>query len=198
MILSESSNFEQPPVGTHVARCVKILDMGTQAGEYQGKPNHARKVVFCWELPNELMTEGDYKGQPFTVSAWYTASLGEKANLRRDLANWRGRDFTPQELGGFDAKNVLGKCCMLSLTANDKNKVKVTGVMALPKGTSVPDQMNQSVYFSLDNYDPAVYASLSKFYQEKIATSPEYQARNASGPAAAPSGFSDMDDDIPF
>lgn len=197
MILSENSNFQQPPAGTHVARCIKIIDVGTQSGEYQGKPNHARKVVFSWELPNELMTDGDYAGKPFIVSAWYTASLGEKANLRRDLANWRGRDFSPEELGGFDAKNVLTKCCMLSLTPNDKGKVKVTGVMALPKGTPVPDQINPSVYFSLDNYDAAVFASLAEFYQQKIIVSPEYAALAKRAPAPN-GGMADMDDDIPF
>jgi hypothetical protein len=32
-------DFEQAPAGTHMARCVRIIDIGTQFGEYQGKPN---------------------------------------------------------------------------------------------------------------------------------------------------------------
>jgi len=142
--------FEQAPIGTHVARCIKVIDVGTQFGEYQGKPNAARKIVVSWELPNELMTEGDFEGKPFIVSKFYTASLSEKANLRKDLVNWRGRDFTPEELQGFDSKNILGKPCMVQITTSEKGKSKVTGVMSLMKGTACPPQVNESVYFSLE------------------------------------------------
>lgn len=192
-------DFEQPPVGTHVARCVKIIDIGTQKSEYQGKANIRRQCVIGWELPNELMSEGDYAGKPFVVSKFYTASLGEKANLRKDLANWRGRDFTEAELGGFDAKNILGKSCMLALTTNDKGKTRVTGVMALPKGTEVPPQASPTVYFSLDEFDQATFDKLSDGYKKLIQASPEYRA--VTDPAHAQSRretFDDLESDIPF
>lgn len=193
-------DFEQPPAGTHVARCIKMIDIGTQKGEYQGKANSKRQVIIGFELPTELLTEGDYAGKPFTVSKFYTASLSEKANLRKDLANWRGRDFTQQELLGFDSKNILGKTCLLSLTPNDKNKVRITGIMSLPKGTQVPDQINPSVYFSLEpgEFDRAVFDKLSDGIKKFITLSPEFES--VSKPAAAkPAGkFDDMEDDIPF
>lgn len=169
-------DFEQPPIGTHVARCVKIIDIGTQKGEYQGKATIKRQCIIGWELPNELMSEGDYAGKPFVVSKFYTASLGEKANLRKDLANWRGRDFTESELGGFEAKNILGKACMLSLTTNDKGKTRVTGVMALAKGMDVPAQSTPTVYFSLDEFNQAAFDALSDGYKKMIQVSPEYKA----------------------
>lgn len=192
-------DFEQPPVGTHLAICVKIIDIGTQKGEYQGKATFKRQVIIGWELPNELMTEGDYAGKPFSVSKFYTASLGEKANLRKDLANWRGRDFTEQELSGFEAKNILGKPCMLSLTLNDKQKVRVTGVMAPPKGTTVPPQANPSVYFSLepDEFNRDTFEALSDGYKKMISVSPEFQEVTAPGKKKT-GGIEDMDDDIPF
>ncbi|MDE2020588.1 MAG: hypothetical protein KGJ13_09660 [Patescibacteria group bacterium] len=191
-------DFEQAPIGTHPARCVKIIDIGTQKGEYQGQANFRRQVIIGWELPNELMTEGDGKGKPFVVSKFYTASLGEKANLRRDLQNWRGREFTTEELAGFHAKNILGKTCMLSLTANDKGKTRVTGVMALPKGMTVPEQVNTSVYFSLDEFNREVFEGLSKGYQKFITASPEYQQILAGGNNPRAGSANDMDDDIPF
>ena len=193
-------DFEQAPVGSHVARCVKIIDIGTQKGEYQGQANIRRQCIVGWELPNELMKEGDHAGKPFTVSRFYTASLGEKANLRKDLENWRGRAFTEQELMGFASKNILGKPCMLSVTHNDKGKARVTGVMALPKGMQVPDQINPSVYFSLDEFDQAVFDALSDGYKKLIQSSPEYQhIANGPAPTKKPAGaFDDMADDIPF
>lgn len=197
---SGGGDFEQAPIGSHVARCVKIIDIGTQKGEYQGKVNIRRQCIIGWELPNELMTEGEYAGKPFTVSRFYTASLGEKANLRKDLESWRGRAFTEQELMGFDSKNILGKPCMLSVIHNDKGKARVSGVMALPKGMPLPEQVNPSVYFSLDDFDQAVFDKLSDGYKKLIQTSPEYQALTNGGkqPAAQRGKFDDMEDDIPF
>lgn len=199
---SGGKEFEQAPAGTHVARCIKLIDLGTQFGEYQGKPTSARKVVVSWELPNELMTEGDYAGKPFIVSKFYTASLSEKANLRKDLVNWRGRDFTEQELMGFDSKNILGKPCMVQITTNDKGKNKVTGVMALMKGTECPPQINKAVYFSLERseFDARVMESLSDFYKGEIQKSPEFQKLSEKpGPVSrAGNNIEDMEDDIPF
>lgn len=198
---SGGGDFQQPPVGTHVARCIKIIDIGTQRGEYQGKATIKRQCIIGWELPSELMTEGDYAGKPFTVSRFYTASLGEKANLRKDLANWRGRDFTKEELQGFEAKNILGKPCMLSLTTNEKGRVQVSGVMALPKAMQVPEQINQSVFFSLEwgEFNPILYDSLSDGIKKLIQVSPEY--KNVTDPQNAPKkggAFDDLEDDIPF
>lgn len=197
---SGGGNYEQPPVGTHVARCIKVIDLGTQKGEYQGKVTMKRQIIIGWELPNELMSEGELAGKPFGVSKFYTASLNEKANLRADLANWRGRDFTAQELAGFDAKNVLGKTCMVSLTLNDKGKTRVTGVMAIPKGMTVPDAINPFVYFSLDEFDARTYESLSDGFKKMIAVSPEYQEimRKGNGAANMPNDIPGEDEDCPF
>lgn len=194
-------DFQQAPAGTHVARCIKLLDLGTQFGEYQGKPTSSRKVVVTWELPNELMADGEYAGKPFIVSKFYTASLSEKANLRRDLVNWRGREFSEQELMGFESKNILGKPCMLQLTPNDKGKIKVTGVMALMKGTTCPEQVNASVYFSLerDEFSAAVMDSLPEYYQEMIKKSPEFQELSGRpDPVSRRGPIDEMADDIPF
>lgn len=197
-----SGDFEQAPIGTHVARCVKLIDIGTQRGEYQGKATMKRQVIIGFELPNELMSEGDYAGKPFTVSRFYTASLSEKANLRKDLANWRGRDFTQEELLGFDSKNILDKPCMLSLTSNDKGKTRITGIMALPKGTPVTNRINDIVYLSLEpgEFDLAVFEKLSDGYKKLIKASPEYTelVKPAAAPAKSKGHFDDMEDDIPF
>lgn len=194
-------DFAQPPLGTHPARCVRIIDIGTQKGEYQGEANIRRQCIIAWELPTELMPDGEKAGQPFLVSKFYTASLSEKANLRKDLENWRTRAFTKEELGGFESKNILGKPCMLSLSANDKGKVRVTGVMALPKGMEIPPQVNGNVYFSLERaeFKTDVFESLSEGYKKMIRVSPEYQELLKPEVKRVPAGkFDDLDDDIPF
>jgi len=178
-----------------------MIDLGTQKGEYQGRATSKRQIILAWELPLELMSEGESANKPFFVSKFYTASLNEKATLRHDLANWRGRDFTPEELGGFDSKNLIGKTCMLSITLSDKGKAKVTGVMALPKGTQVPVQVNPSVYFSLDEFNLHVFEAISDGIKKMIVLSPEYAfaiKRDSGGIANMPSDDIDDDPNLPF
>lgn len=170
-----SGNFTPAPAGTHVARCIKILDLGTQKEEWQGDASFKQKVLVAWELPTELIQDGEKAGQPFVVSKFYTQSLSEKANLRKDLETWRNRPFTATELEGFDAKNILGKPCLLTIVHTDKGKVKVSAVTSVPKGMAVPPQVNPSVYFSLEEFDEKVFATLSDKLKQMVMASPEYQ-----------------------
>jgi len=198
---SGSGDFVQAPIGNHPARCIKIIDIGTQEGEYQGKPNYRRQIVVFWELPTETFDK-DGKDVPFIVSKWYTASLGEKANLRSDLTNWRGREFTQQELMGFDIQNILGKACMVQVTHNANKKAKVTAVSSIPKGFEVPAQVNPSFYLSLepDEFDQAAFDSLADYWKGKIQTTPEWEKLHSpkKGPVQSGQHFDDMADDIPF
>ena len=201
---SGSGDFVQAPIGNHPARCIKIIDIGTQEGEYQGKANYRRQIVVSWELPTETFDK-DGKQVPFVVSKWYTASLGEKANLRADLMNWRGRDFTQQELMGFDIENIIGKACMVQVSHSANKKAKVTAVSSIPKGFEVPPQVNPSFYLSLepDEFDQAKFDTLADFWKGKIQTTPEWDKLHSplKGPVqsgAKPDHFEDMADDIPF
>lgn len=199
MIVKDSGggSFEQAPTGTHVARCYKLIDIGTTLQEFQGEQKKRHQIILGWELPNELMTTGEFAGQPFTASSFYTLSLHEKAKLRHDLTNWRGRDFTEDELRGFDLKNILGKTCMISLTANDKGRTNVSAVMALPKGMTVPEAINPTVYFAFDEYNADVFESFSDKMKELIAKSDEFKALSGKPVTSAPAE-SFADDDIPF
>lgn len=190
--------FEQPEPGTYAAVCYKILDIGTQEGEYLGQKNSKRQVILGWEI-SEKMTTGENAGKPFIVSKFYTQSLNEKSTLRHDLAGWRGRDFTPEELAGFDARNILGKTCMLSLTLTDKGKIKVASVAKLPKGMEGPTQVNQSVFLSLEpnDFDRKVFEAQTDKMKAIIMQSPEWDSLSKPQ-TKRPSGFDDMPDDLPY
>ena len=202
-----AGSFELAPAGTHTARCYLIIDLGTQQTEFQGERKTARKVLVCWELlGDERMSDG----RPFSVAKRYTASLHEKAQLRKDLAAWRGRDFTPEELKGFELPKVLGAFCLLNLIRVEKNGrdyINVASIMALPKGMPKPEGVNDMLAFDLDKFDQAAFDQLSDRMQEQIISTPEYQALKnpalvtppqATASASAPGSFDDFVDDIPF
>jgi len=197
---SGGGSFKQLPAGTHVARCIRLIDLGTQEGEYQGEKHYRRQVQITWEVPGELNDDG----QPMIVSGWYTASLGEKAKLRHILETWRGRQFTKEELRRFELSAVLGQPAMLAVTHNANDRARVEAVAKLPKGTTCPPAVNATLLLSLDRseYDPKVYEALSPKMREMIAKSPEWQElqvpdRELAQPAL-PESIADMDDDIPF
>lgn len=200
---SGGKEFEQAPVGTEVARCIKIIDLGTQKNEFQGEVKFKAQTLISWELPNALMTDGEHAGKPFIVSKFYTTSLHEKSTLRHDLAAWRGRDFTAEELKGFDPKNILGKPCMLSLVKAESGKTKVASVMAVMKGMEVPEQTSQSVFFSMypGRFTQAVFDGLSEGIKKIIMQSPEYKQCVSPEPeqhSKQSSGFDDLESDVPY
>lgn len=199
-------DFQHAPVGTHVARCIRLIDLGTQQGEWMGKPTYKSQVLVMWELPEELMEASDHtdgEARPFIVSKFYTNSLSEKANLRKDLTTWRGRDFTDDELARFDLQSILGHACLLSVVekGNGKEGVKVAGVMKLPKGQQVKEPVNPSFALWLDEFNPEVFDGLSDGIKNIIKKAPEYaEAIGEKPPRSQPpkGNFDDLDDDIPF
>jgi len=193
MLLKEGGNsgtFEQVKPGSYLGTCFRIIDLGTQKGEYQGEPTSKRQMFVSWEL-DEKMEDG----KPFAVSAWLTQSLHEKATLRKWLEAWRGKPFTNEELKGFDPKSILGKSCLVGVGLTSGGKSKVSSIMALPKGTTGPTPVNEQVIFSLDNFDQATYDKVPKGIQTIIEKSPEFAA--ATGDSFA-GGYQNTDDDIDF
>jgi hypothetical protein len=194
----EGSNFVQPPEGTFVARCYRIIDLGTQHDEYQGKPTIRNQVVVTWELPTELMDDG----KPFSVSRFYTNDLYENANLYKDLVAWRGRAFTEEEKRGFDLENILGAPCLITIVHNDKGKAKVTSVTKLVKGMECAPQVNKSYTFWIEPWNDAEFEALPDGIKKIIRQSDEVKAlyNPQQGTKSAVPGRKeiDPDDDIPF
>lgn len=193
LIADNKGNFELTPTGTFVARCIKVIDLGTQHSEKFNK--NQRKVMVAWELPTEPMTDG----RPFGVAKRYTISLTDKASLRKDLEAWRGRPFTKEELEGFDLKNILDKTCYLNITHTERDGniyANIAAVMALPKGLNCPDRINDLVHFDIDNYDAEVYTALSEGLRKIIDQSLE--VKGGVTPAKPAVTKAAEEEDVPF
>ena len=48
--------FERCPPGMHLARCYRIIDLGTQKTEYMGQMKYLRKIMLAWEIRSEEHT----------------------------------------------------------------------------------------------------------------------------------------------
>lgn len=191
---SDSGTFNPAPPGTHVARCYQIVDIGTQHGEWQGKPTVRNQVVVFWELPLELMDDG----KPYIVSKFYTNSLSEKANLYGDLISWRGRDFTAEELAKFDLEKIIGAPCMIAVVQKEGGKSVVSAISALPKGMECPPLVNERFSFWLDEFSQEKFDKLSDGLKNLIMKSDEYKAMMGNVTPIQKAAGQDFDDEVPF
>jgi hypothetical protein len=175
---TNSTDFTPAPAGTHIAMCVRVIDLGTQTVDWQGTSKLQRKIMIVWELPAEVMDNG----KPYLHSQRYTFSSNEKSTLRKHLEGWRGKKFSDAELSTFDLKSVLGKACSLIVSHSargDKIYANTDGIGPLPKGVPAPEPVNPITYFSLeaDRFDVDVFNSLSAGIKTVIMRSPEYAER---------------------
>jgi hypothetical protein len=191
----------------HLARCYKIVDLGSQKSEYMGQVKIQHKVMLqfeVWSEDEQGKATVTQKGEPLSISKNYTLTLSDKASLRADLKTWRGRDFTVDELRGFELKNVLGVWAMLSVTRDagrdGKEYTNVQAIMPVPahlKKAGLPEPHNTPAMYSIEDHDAAIFETLSENVKKKIMASPEFQSRGAMAPFATSAVVED-DDDIPF
>ena len=199
-------NFKRTPAGNHIGRCYSLIDLGTQRSEGAFGVKDQHKIMLRWELFGEdeegqpLVVDVDGKMMPMTISKRYTLSLHEKSSLRKDLASWRGRDFTEEEAKAFDVSALLGAYCMVNVTeseTNGKTYSNVAGLSRIPAAlkNSKPAPVHKDVIFDMDNPDMSVLASFHEKLQKTIKQAPEFIKRAG----VATSRPADVDpDDIPF
>jgi hypothetical protein len=214
-IVEDKGNFEATPSGMHLARCYRIIDLGTQKSEYMGQVKYLHKIMLGWEIhgTNDDGTPLKMRdGRPFAIFKNYTLSWSEKATLRGDLQSWRGKPFTQEEMRRFDLKTVLNAWCMLNVierAGKDGNMyVNVSGVTPVPamiKKNGLPDSVNKNELFNLTDPDMVMFDTFSENLKKKIQSSPEWEKLSKKtktvddiAPKAAGSSFDEDDGDIPF
>jgi hypothetical protein len=198
-------DFTPVPEGTHFAVCDMVVDLGKQKTTYMGDTTIKPQVYIRWQIPAERTewTDGDgvkHEG-PMVIGKTYTASLGEKANLRKDLQAWRGKAFTDEELDKFDISKLLGAPATITVTHKPKESggvyANVASVGGLPKGMAKPQPEGDPLIYG--DEDQASYDRLPKWLKEKV----DSQVRNLDpGPHdernPPPPEYADLDDDVPF
>ena len=175
LIVSESKKVELIPEGVQLAVCQALIDVGEQYSQKFDK--WSRKVIIVWELPN--VKGVDQEGNEYTrkVSREYTAFLGEKTNLEKDLNSWRGKSFTAEERKAFDLKSILNVGCQIQIIHKEKERgtySEISGIMALPAGMKV-ESTGQSYVFDIEDESTwSNFGNIPKWIQEKIYLSKEY------------------------
>lgn len=152
--VSGGGDFKRAPAGSHVAVCNLVVDVGIQPGRGQF-PNPKHQIYVRFEIPEERVEyekDGKTVEGPITLGQFFTASMNEKANLRKQLEGWRGAKFTDEQAADFDVSKILGQACMLSVVeseAGGKTYSNIASISKLPKNFPVPAAENPLLF-----YDP--------------------------------------------
>lgn len=189
IIKKPEEKFPTAPEGSFAAVCVDEIDLGKVTSSWNGEERTRHMCRIVWQIDEE-----DSEGKLFLVKQDYTASLDEKAKLRKVLTSWRGRAFTQVELFGFDLETILGTGCMLTIVHNRGSRggvfANVEVVTKLPKGMTAPK--------------PRGYTRVKDRVAEAAAGSPQPQQQrrnNAAPPEEEPPQFDEYqptDDEVPF
>ena len=194
VLKEEAANYKPVEAGTYMAVCVGIYDLGVHHNEKFDK--YQAKVMLQWELIGETKDDGS----PILIAKDFTASFNSKSNLRKDLESWRGKQFTAEELAGFDLSNILKLPCQLQIIhkeVGDRVYANISGIMGVPKGTVVPEVETKVVTFDLDK-DTALddLGALPGWIQNKVKQSKTYEQMTRE-----PEPFDDVpegDGELPF
>lgn len=186
------SKFRPHNEGQFVGQCVDTIDLGQKVQDFPGTPKYLAPtcaIVFRTGERNE--ETGEY----IDIAREFTVSMGDKANLRKFLEQWRGKPYTPEQIdAGVPLHKLTGNHGLLTVahkkSGAGKTYANITACVGIPK------QMAASTT-TYDGYARDVYwATKRKGYAEEAA-------RFASDSAAAPQDdeYPDpiaADDDLPF
>lgn len=213
LVAKDSGDFVSVLPGMHLARCYRIIDLGTQRSEYMGKEKYLAKIMIQFEVHGEnengqpMVTQD---GRPLSIAKSFTLTLAEKSTLRKDLQMWRGKEFTADELRGFELKNVLGAWAMLTVThteSNGKTYTNIAGINPVPaamKKAGLPQGVNKTEIFDIENPDMTLFDTFSENLKKKISSSPEWvelhgdKTSQPAKPKDRLDDINDLDEDIPF
>lgn len=149
------------------ARIYSIVDIGQQQTPYGEK----RQIIITWEIPGEMVD-----GLPYAISKYYTLSLNDKATLLKDIEAM-GKPLPMDKRATFDFTKLIGKTCQLNIQKYEKKdgneRNKIIGISKLMKGIEVGPQVNESIFFDLDEPSDAVYNSLPDWQKKQIVFEPK-------------------------
>ena len=128
----DQKEFEHPEDGQYIGVIADVIDLGEVETGFGVTPRV--RIVY-------LLDANDSKGNPFRVVSTYTASLHEKASLRKALKSILGADVS----GQFDLEELLGINNQLVVTTtqkDDKIYTNIGVILKAPKGSprmAIPD-----------------------------------------------------------
>lgn len=174
---------ELAPAGNYFGVCVGVYDIGTQPG---GKFGPKHKVILQFELHKKKGPVRDSKNNPFRISKFYTLSLSDKADLRKDVEKVLGRKFSEEEArDGYDITELIDRACRLSIAHEDGEDGRTYDNIAafMPCDEDDPEFRPESdgVVYELDPSAP-IPDEVPEWVKKKAMQSQEWEKAHGKAP----------------
>ena len=166
--------------GTHIARCIELIHIGTVQGQYMGEQKIFNKIRLKFELPEEthVFKEGE-EAKPLVISQEFTLSMGKKSNLRPIVEGIIGAGLTDEEAYNFDHEQLVGMACLVNIkhgkTAKGNEYAKIASTSGLMKGQSCKPPFNPMKILTYDKWDEEYFQKLPDFIKDTMKASAEYK-----------------------
>lgn len=173
------SNKVLVPQGTHMARCISLIQLGLQKNDFQ-EGELIEKLWLVFELPEEkyVFKEGD-EARPFTISKEYSNSMGMKSNLRPIIEGIIGTHLSDEEAYAFDLEELIGRACLLTVeqgeTKNGTISSWIKSTASLMKGMVVPEAYNPTTLLTFEKWNKEIFDKLPDFLKNRIKESKQYK-----------------------
>ena len=191
-------DFPKASEGQHVARCVDFIGPWEAIDDYDPKePYPIQKVALVWQLDEQRQD-----GKPFEVARDFTLSFGKKANLRRFIGMWRGKEITDAEAKAGVEIDYTGQDGFLTIEHKEKRaggvRVEVASVIPLPKMIAKlePQPYTRAPYWAKRIEEDTAKSRLLQ--QENLAAATKGAANFDDFPDALEDGTAKDDSDLPF
>lgn len=177
---SEKTAVQPAKVGSHLARCFRVVALGHQREEYKGKVRYENQILFSFELPFEMRQFGD-KELPVAVHPKYNYVFAESSKWRTHIQSWMGVIYNSKEEMP-PPNSFIDKVAFLTIAHTSGGKEKVNNIMPADRdyqGNPVqcPPMINPGFLYSVWNHNQQVFEQLPDWIKERVEDSPEYQSR---------------------
>lgn len=194
-VKDEGKSLTPCPEGSRHAVCVDVIDLGETMESYQGNPPERKHKI---ALVFQAAEQNPDTGKPFEPSIEFTASFGPKANLRKFLANWRGKPYTDEEArSGAPLHKLVG----VNAIINVQHKTSAAGRLYAIIASIAPPMKGMVKLAPTVGYERSEHWGRRKQeYRTLVAAQASVQASPFGAPNfdEVPEPLQAEDDDLPF
>jgi hypothetical protein len=169
------TKYQSHPEGQFVAQCVDTINLGEKVEEFAGKPPKiTSKCAIVFRTGERNAETGEY----IDVAGEFTVSMGEKANLRKFLEQWRGKPYKVEQIEeGVPLHKLTGQYGLLTVAHKTSRNNRTYAIIGACVG--VPQQMQGTLKPYADYKRADFWETRKKEYADGVRA---FKASRATAP----------------